>query len=99
MVRGEKTEKGWAAIDDFEFLQGDIDCSIVPSNADPTTTTTTTPATTQGVSHEAKGIRWKFQGGGTRGSIFVWGCSCLKGKKIPISSQNSNDQKHKYFEF
>ena len=40
MVRGEKTEKGWAAIDDFEFLQGDIDCSIVPSNADPTTTTT-----------------------------------------------------------
>ena len=48
MVRGDET-KGWAAIDDFEFLIGDTDCSIVPEFASPTTTTTTT-TTTPGVS-------------------------------------------------
>ena len=83
MVRGEKTEKGWAAIDDFEFLQGDIDCSIVPSNADPTTTTTTTPATTQGVSHEAKGIRRKFQRGRNPGEQIRLGLFMFEREKDP----------------
>jgi hypothetical protein len=53
MVRGHET-KGWAAIDDFEFLIGDTDCSIVPEFASPTTTTTTT-TTTPGVSTSNQG--------------------------------------------